>query len=218
MGWFDKITGKNTEQQATPSASQAPRPLGLHLGASVVIDPMAFTLLGTDLLALCPKDTQFVEAVGTLDLGEGNLMYRFYLSDDSFIQVNTENGQVVDSKIFNYLEGIDPRDRAHFDSLLTAGSRIGMPTLKIQTQLYDRVWGNDDPQSWAPPLELNESVVKKDSHYDLTIYPMLYQRAIPGKADQYEYALITGEDSGPDDYCVSIAVGVDISSADLQVL
>jgi hypothetical protein len=218
MGWFDKISGKTSDTATAPAAPQAPRPFGLHLGASVVVDPMAFTLLGEGLLAVCPTDTQFVEAVGTLDLGEGNLMYRFYLSDDSFIQVNTENGQVVDSKIFNYLEGIDPRDRAHFESFLQTGSRLGQPTLTVQARIYDRVWGNDDPQSWAPPLELEESVVKKDAHSDLTLYPMLYQRALPGSQEKYEYFLITGEDSGPDDYCVSLAAGIDISSADLKVL
>ena len=45
---------------------------------------------------------------------------------------------------------------------------------------------------------------------------MLYQREVPG-LDRYEYLLVSAEDYGPDEYCITFSIGVDVTQADLTI-
>ena len=51
---------------------------------------------------------------------------------------------------------------------------------------------------------------------DLTHYAMLYRRALPG-LDRDEFLLVTGEDYGPSEFCVTYAIGLDLTTADLDI-
>lgn len=51
---------------------------------------------------------------------------------------------------------------------------------------------------------------------DLTHYAMLYSRPVP-ELQREEFLLVTGEDSGPNEFCVTYAVGIDVTVADLDI-
>ncbi len=68
-------------------------------------------------------------------------------------------------------------------------------------------------------MPLEERVYKKDLtsyEYDLTLYTMLYSREVEG-FDREEMLLVTGEDSGPNDYVVSQAVGIPLTTAEFEI-
>jgi len=52
--------------------------------------------------------------------------------------------------------------------------------------------------------------------YDLTLYSMLYEREVPG-VERNELLLVAAEDSGPDTFCISFALGVPLTSADFEI-
>jgi hypothetical protein len=52
--------------------------------------------------------------------------------------------------------------------------------------------------------------------YALTHYSMLYQREVPAGA-RIESLLVSAEDYGPDEFCVTYSVGVDVTTADLEI-
>lgn len=45
---------------------------------------------------------------------------------------------------------------------------------------------------------------------------MLYSRDVP-ELQREEFLLVTGEDSGPNEFCVTYAVGIDVTVADLDI-
>jgi len=51
---------------------------------------------------------------------------------------------------------------------------------------------------------------------DLTHYACVYRRDVPEVAGE-EFLLVTGEDSGPHDFCITYAIGLDLTEADLNI-
>ena len=183
----------------------------LHLGLNgrVTIDPLFVKTHEEDLLSPVQEPNQEIEAVGVLDLGDDNIMYRYYLTEDAFIQVNTENDEINDLVIFTYLDSINPDNREDFESYYDEGGKIGEPTWTVDGKVFERVWGR-------APIALQEKVHKVDHNYELDLYAMLYQRSIPG-TDVKELLLVTAEDSGEDEYVVSLACGLSLNRSALDV-
>lgn len=217
MSWFKNI---KTVVKAKVS-SQPPAPverLGLRLGGSITVNPLHFKAAGPAWLARVPEGPQMIEAIGTIASTEGVVIKRYYLTDeDFFLQVLTQNGSVLERKLFTYQPLIDVSDRRHFRALVEHGGRIGQPTLNVDGRIYDRQWADDLPGEWAPPVLLEENVVKAGERYSLSLYTMLYQREIP-ETQTFEVALITAEDSGPNEFGATIAIGVDVEEVDLDVV
>lgn len=218
MSWLKNVFNKEEEKHDVLLVKGITdgRFFKLRLGARVTIDTLPLKVAGSALLSPLPVPNQEVEAVGVLDLGDDSVMYRYYLTEDAFIQVNTTNDEVVECKLFTYVDSITPDNRRDFQTFVESGSRIGMPTFEQEGQVFNRVWGSH-PNQWTPPVCLDEKVTKKDSNYELRLYTMLYEREV-SSAQRMEYGLITAEDSGPDEFVVSIAVGIDITEADLDVV
>lgn len=209
MSWLKNMFSKEESSPAPIKGITDGKFLHLALGSRVTVDPSFAKTYEGDILSPPQKSNQEVEAVGVLDLGEDSVMYRYYLTEDAFIQVNTTNDEVTDLVVFTYWDPINPDSRAEFEKTYQSGGKIGAPTLTIDGKVYNRVWG-------ANAVALHEEVTKKDSHYGLDLYTMLYERDIPG-TDKTELAVITAEDSGEDDFVISIAVGLKITSADLDI-
>ncbi|TLY52238.1 MAG: DUF2491 family protein [Gammaproteobacteria bacterium] len=204
MQWFG--SGKTQSDSAN-------LPYGARLRAAVRFDDLTYKLYADKFGFDWPQSPQIVEAIGDIDLGEGNRLYRLYLTDDAFIQIATANGQAGDVNLFVYAESINPSNQADFERWCSSGAPA---RYRVGDYEYARVWG-EGPTTQRVPLE--ERVYKKDlvtHEYDLTLYTMLYSREVEG-FDRDEMLLVAGEDSGPNDYVVSQAIGIPLTTAEFEI-
>ena len=215
MSWLGKLFGSKPEEPEIAPVG----PLGLRLKGAVAVESLPFRVAGERLVFAAPEGNQLIEAWGDVELGGGSRLHRYYLTDDAFVQVSTTAGQLDDVKLFVFHETRNPSNQAAFNDWVKRGSQIGAPQLDLGGQRYDRVWGDAGADDWAPPVVFDEKVFKENFRspdYDLTHYAMLYQRLVPG-LDRYEYVLVSAEDYGPNEYCITFSVGVDVSQADLTI-
>lgn len=206
------------EGRQPPEAPGSALPLGLRLGAVVTFDHLPFKMLGNATLLELPTAPQTVEARGVVDLGEGLLLHRFYLTDDLFLQVALRGGRVEQIKLFQFFDTVTPGSRNALQAWLQPGSRLGAAHYEVGGKSFVRCWG-EEGDDYAPPVAFEETVYKKEEEadYDLTHYAMLYERDMPG-TDRSESLLIAVEDSGPNDYCIVTSIGLDLSPADLEIV
>jgi len=206
MDWFgNKQNGNEAE---------AKLPYGARLRGAVTFDDLLGKLDAKAFNFDWPTSPQTIEAIGDIDLGVGNRLYRLYLTDDAFLQIATVNGEPGDVNLFVYAESINPSSKDAFERWCTAGR---LPDYTLGDFSYRRVWG--DGEGMAQPVPLEERVYKKNlttSEYDLTLYSMLYSRELPGM-DRNELLLVAGEDSGPEDFVISQAVGIPLSTAEFDI-
>lgn len=212
--WF----GSKKQQDTEPSL---PSPLGLGLGLAVDIDPLPFSMLKEQLMFELPAQIQVIEAQGTLDLGAGTGLHRYYTADDAFIQVSTTGGvkdqHVDDVKLFIFYKTLHPSSQDDWD-LWTDGSRIGAPDYTLDGTVFQRVWGGESAGNTAP-VKMKEYVFPKEkdqSQYSVTHLAMLYERQLPDQA-RYEYLLLSAERTG-NDISVVMSVGVDLDPASFKVV
>ncbi len=196
------------------SKSAIALPYGARLRGAVRFDDL-LGKLGADAFNFdWPSSPQTIEAIGEIDLGAGSKLYRLYLTDDAFLQIATSNGEAGDVNLFVYAESINPSSKDAFERWVTAGR---LPDYTLGGCNYRRVWG--EGEGTAQPVPLEESVYKKDlttREYDLTLYSMLYSRELPGM-ERSELLLVAGEDSGPEDFVISQAVGIALSTAEFEI-
>ena len=209
MSW--NLFKKKEESAETPKIKGVDDGRFVHLGLTrrVTIDPLFVKTHAEDLLSPVQEPNQEVEAVGVIDLGDDNVLYRYYLTEDAFVQVNTENDEINDLVVFTYIDSINPDNRRDFERYYLEGGKIGEATWAVDGKVFERVWGH-------APLALHEKVHKVGHSYELDLYTMLYERAIPG-TDAKELLLVTAEDSGEDEYLISLAVGLSVNQMALDV-
>ena len=216
--WFDRISASK-DADATGAF-----PLGARLKGAVTIDALPFRLAGEAFGFECPASPQIIEAIGVIDLGEGAQLHRLYLSDDAFLQIATSGApggerSVGDVALFVYVDSVHPANQAAFRQWVQQGSLLGASTYTVAHREYRRVWGEGPDQRWAPPIVFDENVHKTSAtakDYDLTVYSMLYERE-PDGADRNELLLVAAEDSGPNQYVVSLALGVPLTTAEFDI-
>lgn len=221
MSWLRKVFGNEPVPDPGPVREIAgvELPLGLRVGAAVALDPIAFTLARDAFVFAPPAGHSIVEAYGAVDLGGGAMLHRFYLTDDAFVQVNTTAGAIDELKYFVFHETRHPATIAAFRACVEPGSALGAATLQLEGRHYRRVWGESEGARWAPPVVMDEKVYRgrpPKFDYDLTHYCMLYQRDVEGVA-RTESVLVSAEDYGPDEFCITCSVGVDVTTADLDI-
>jgi hypothetical protein len=216
VSWFDRNNNKPKDT--------APFPLGARLGGAVSIDSMPFRLAGDAFGFECPQSPQIIEAIGAIDLGEGSRLHRLYLTDDAFVQIPTSgdadnNRSVGDVSLFVYVDSISPANQEAFRDWVAPGSLLGAATYTYAGREYRRVWGESADVRWTPPVAFDENVYKRtaeSSDYGLSLYSMLYEREVEG-ADRNELLLVAAEDSGPNTFSISVALGVPLGAADFEI-
>lgn len=226
MSWLKNLFGggEKAERLAAESAPVSAiegveLPMGIRLGGAVALDQTAFELGGAAFGFAPPKGHVVIEAYGRVDLGAGALLHRYYLSEDAFVQVNTTAGVVDEMKYFVFHETKHPATQRAFEAWVEQGSLLGATQAVVGGNVYRRVWGESADARWAPPVVFDEKIYRgrpPKFDYDLTHYCMLFQRELPGLG-RVESLLISAEDYGPDEFCVTYSIGVDVTSADLDI-
>jgi hypothetical protein len=221
MSWLDRLRGKTAPASSAPQSAidGVELPLGLRLGGAIAIDATAFALAGDAFAFAPPAGHVIVEAYGDVDLGGGARLQRFYLAEDAFLQVNTTAGVIDEMKYFVFHDTRNPATAAEFRRWVEPGSALGAPSIEMDARAYRRVWGETGDPRWAPPVVFDERVFRgrpATFAYALTHYSMLYQREVPAGA-RIESLLVSAEDYGPDEFCVTYSVGVDVTTADLEI-
>ena len=169
-----------------------------------------------------------IAAVGHVDLGQGAHLVRFYLDNDTWLQANIENGQVLEYKLFDFYRVAHLSD-AEFDDAINGKDKqpdsIGAQTIALTSTTeearsctYQRVWGNGD-SLWSPPVVFEEQVMTTESvsARHVTHHAMLYERPIEG-AERMEYLLLSAENDGEGSFMVVHNVGVDVASVDIDAV
>lgn len=222
MSWFSKLTGRGAGQPpAVPPAQgdvRHPMPLGLRVGGRVALDLTLYRVAPGAMTAELPEGHQGVACYGHIDLGDGYAMHRFYLEDDAYLQVMTCGGLVESIKGFVFHHTVNPPTKHHFQQFVTADPHLGAQEIDYAGRRWQRV---TSPEGGAqiPPMAFDEVLYRGEPPRrddDLTHYAMVYGRHVP-ELDREEFLLVTGEDSGPDDFCVTYAVGIDLTEADLDI-
>jgi len=220
MRWLKNMLGNKPVDDAPALAINGIElPLGLRLGGAVALDTALFDAAGSAFGFVAPRGHCVIDAYGQIDLGGGSILHRFYLTEDAFLQVNTTSGAVDEMKYFVFHETRQPANQAAFKDWVRPGSALGAEMVEIEQRRYTRVWGDDPAESWVPPVVFEEHVYrgrppKLDD--ELTHYAMLYQREIPS-LQRVETLLISAEDYGPSEFCVVYSLGIDVSTADLDI-
>lgn len=222
MSWFDRMLGRGGRQPPpVPPASGDVRhalPLGIRIGGRIQFDRTMYQVAPGAMSAELPAGHQGVACYGHIDLGDGYAMHRFYLEDDAYLQVMT-CGELIESiKAFVFHDTVNPPTKAHFQQFVTSHPHLGAQEIDYAGRRWQRV---TSPEGGAriPPMAFDEVLYRgtpprRDD--DLTHYAMVYGRQVEELVRE-EFLLVTGEDSGPNDFCVTYAIGLDLTEADLDI-
>lgn len=217
MGWLDRLRGK-TEAPVPAGALTHALPLGFRVNGRVALDTMFSRAHPEALTAPLPEGHQGIPCYGHIDLGGGHALHRFYLDDDAYVQVSTNNDAVEGIKAFVFVETVNPPSQAEFQRFVTGHAHLGAATIEYAGREWHRDF-SDEAGTRIPAVVFDEALYRGEPPRrddDLTHYAMLYRRALPG-LERDEFLLVTGEDYGPNEFCVTYAVGQDLNTADLDI-
>ncbi|MCO1333324.1 YjfK family protein [Microbulbifer sp. OS29] len=210
---INKIKGKDTPAVKTPEI------MGLRLGASFELDPLAIRLILDELTIESCSPTQIIKAAGVVEL-DGTWIYRFYTDDDAWLQVIAEGGQrdehVVDVKLFHFYDTLDIGSEQAWKKLLE--SEMGTSSYQLQDRSYSRVW--TAAGDYHNPVHMAEKTYDEEGDYSLTDqFTMLFEREL---SDQQTESLFLSaeekeEDAGYLSRSLVISTGITLTPSQLTI-
>ena len=194
-------------------------PLKLRYGSFVEFDNLVFNLIEDKTLFGHSPQNQKISAVGKVDLGQGVKLQRYYFDDDeTWLQVNTQGNDgddgVEEIILWKYYKTDTPTSNKEVERLIGCDSGLGLPSLKVENHVYDRVWGTD--LGYAQFVSFNEDVhIDKDNIVDYTVSHrcMLYRREIEDSS-RMEFYLVSAEEN--DGISIVHSVGISINREDIK--
>jgi hypothetical protein len=215
---FGKFFGHKAEALSSRHG-ELPRPLELHLGAALRLDPILEKVLGDGRFVLelpAPGTPVLVQTQGTVELGEGVRLHRFYLDDDWWLQVKVTGAATEDSfdeiLFFGFGDVLAPSTQAQFEAI---AATIGLPSYAYAGRTYLRQWGTDPSPSAT--ADYRERVFPMDdAAYAVRHQDMLYSRSIDGSGRE-ELLLVSVETDEAGAVSVVHSVGMRLERADLEI-
>lgn len=221
MSLFGKLFGKGTPPPAPPVAGALAHelPMGLRVGGQVQFDQTMYRVAPDALTAALPAGFQGIPCYGHIDLGDGYALHRFYVDDDAYLQVSTCGADVEAIKGFVFHDTVNPPTKERFQKFVMEHEHLGAPAIEYAGREWTRSTQSTAGNERIPAMAYDETLYRyspprKDG--DLTHYAMLYRRDVP-ELEREEFLLVTAEDSGPNEFCVTYAIGVDLTAADLDI-
>lgn len=213
---FSKLIKKVSKP--TPSV-QTPAIMGLRLGASFEVEPLAIKLILDELTIQSCASTQIIKAAGVVNL-DGTWIYRFYTDADAWLQVVAEGGNrdehVVDVKLFHFFDTQDIASQQAWDNLLK--QEIGQPSYDLQGKSYQRVWtaaGN-----YHNPVHMAEKTYDESGEYSETDqFTMLFERDLSdGRTESlFLSAEEKVEEAGYLSRCLVLSTGISLTQSQLTI-
>ncbi|AWF80858.1 DUF2491 domain-containing protein [Microbulbifer sp. A4B17] len=210
---INKIKGNDAPKVKTPEI------MGLRMGASFELDPLAIRLILDELTIESCSPTQIIKAAGVVEL-DGTWIYRFYTDDDAWLQVIAEGGQqdehVVDVKLFHFYDTLDVGSEQAWNKLLK--SDIGAPRYQLQDRSYSRVW--TAAGDYHNPVHMAEKTYDEDGDYSVTDqFTMLFEREL---SDQQTESLFLSaeekeEDAGYLSRSLVISTGITLTPSQITI-
>lgn len=221
MSWLDRLRGRATPPPVPDRHAALPErlPLGFRVGGRVALDTLVYRAHPEALSARLPEGHQGIPCYGHIDLGGGHALHRFYLDDDAYVQVSTANGAVEGIKAFVFVETVNPHSQREFQAFVQSHPHLGAPAIEYAGRQWQRDFSADSAGARIPPIAYDEVLYRHEPPRrddDLTHYAMLYRRPVP-ELERDEFLLVTGEDYGPNEFVITYAIGLDLTTADLDI-
>lgn len=224
MSLFGKLLGKKPEPPAAPAsfgrgAIGHDLPFGLRIGARITFDRTMYRVAPGAMTVELPDGFQGIPCYGHINLGDGYALHRFYVDDDAYLQVSTCAGEVEAVKAFVFHETVNPPTKQAFQHFVMEHAHLGAPQIEYAGRHWLRGTNSTDESVRIPAICYDEVLYRHappQRDDDLTHYAMLYRREVP-ELQREEFLLVTAEDSGPNEFCITYAIGVDLSQADFDV-
>lgn len=219
MSWIKRMLGLQAPLPTAPVTTSAPQaPFGLAPERMLCLDKHLPLLLADASTLVLPGDEK-VWATGTVDLGQGTRLERFYLDDeDYFLQVVMHgNGaeDIEDIILFGYHQVTPINSRDELLRLTGPQSPIGLPTFELDGIEYQRQWGSEDGQTELVPMQ--EQVSNPETAYRVSHHSMLYARDID-LVNRREFLLFSVEEDEEGNVALSTAVGITLQLTDITVI
>ena len=172
------------------------------------------------MTAELPDGYQGIPCYGHVDLGDGYALHRFYLDDDAYLQVSTwattsrrSRASCSTKRVNPPTQGGVPRFRDGQRPPGRADDRLRRPPLA------SRVSDSTAGDARIPAMAYDEVLYRHDPPRrddDLTHYAMLYAATCRNWSARSS-CWSAAEDSGPNEFCVTYSVGVDLTTADIDI-
>ncbi|WP_355659822.1 DUF2491 family protein [Halomonas salifodinae] len=231
LGAEDRAVNEPAEVDPLFSGLAGAEALGeLRLGGRVRIDLLAQRAYHDRLVFRWEAAPHYhaIAAIGHIDLGGDAHLCRFYLDNDTFLQLSLEGGALAEIKLFDFFAVTHLADR-EFDRLINApgaGSQahaLGAERHALRADTgtafeFTRVWG-EPGQAWTPPVMLHEKVVSRErpGRRPVTHYGMLYERSVTD-APLMEYLFLSAEDDHDGGFMLVENLGIDLSWVDIDAI
>lgn len=213
---FDKLINKFKKPEVKP---QTPEIMGLRMGASFEVDPLAIRLILEELAIETFEPTQIIKAAGVVEL-DGTWVYRFYTDDDAWLQVVAEGGQrdenVVDVKLFHFYDTRDVSTESTWNNLLNR--EIGAASYTLDGRNYERVWTATG--DYHNPVHMVETTYDEDgSHSSTDQFTMLFERPLSDQRTESLF-LSAEEKLEAGDYlsrCLVLSTGISLTPSQITI-
>ncbi|MFU2318682.1 DUF2491 family protein [Rahnella sp. PCH160] len=221
MSFFDAIKSCFQAKDRTPHRPKGP--LGLGISAAFQLNTLEYRLIENQLLNPVSESQFVIEAAGTIDLGAGCNLWRYYTSGDEFLQINTTGGMaeenIEDIKLFIYESSDGITSRKAWEKSISAGE-IGQHKINYRDKKFYRAF-NENEKGNIPAIYFLEQVTNsKGETWPLHNFSMLYQREVA--QETFEYLLINGEETFDEnqqpEWLISYALGVDVLVSQLHII
>lgn len=219
MSWLKGLFGGDKPAGKAPPPFAHELPLGLRINGRVAFDTLTFRAHPQAWTLRLPEGHQGIPCYGHIDLGGGHALHRFYLDEDGYLQISTASGQVEGIKAFVFQESVNPANQAEFKRFIQEHPHLGADRIEYAGRTWYREFGDAGGAAKAPPVVYDEVLYRHDPPRrddDLTHYAMLYRREVP-ELEREEFLLVTAEDYGPNEFVVTYAIGIDLTTADLDI-
>lgn len=224
MSMFRRLFGSRAEPPPTPSSFDQGQiahtlPLKLRIGARISFDRTMYQVAPGAMTVELPEGHQGVPCYGHIDLGDGYAEHRFYTEDDAFLQVATCAGEVETVRAFVIHEIVNPPTQQQFQAFITGHAHLGDPVIDYAGRQWTRATNSTDETARIPAIAYDETLYRHSPPRrdgDLTHYAMFYRREVP-ELQRDELLIVSGEDSGPGEFCVSYSIGLELNEADFEI-
>lgn len=218
--YFKKIFGKDKEV-AEAERFYSPLRIGLH--STINIETVDWITMKDQLnkSMVLPSSSFTINAIGETKTDDDSI-YQIYAMDNDeqefVLQLYcTNNGgvpSVVEATLFKQVVNIVPLSESEWDENLDA---VGLNTLELDDQVYDRVWGSDN-DGRMDLIKFNEKVVESSKTTSYTNHYLLYSRTFISLTDTKETEmLLVGVEETADSAEITMMVGLPVPLSNINV-